>query len=491
MPGNLTRRDLARRLLGGRPDPAPVPPPAPPCSVQPVSREWHVLSRATFGRNPQVEADINAMGWQDWVLWQLNPDAIDDSAMENALRQMPGGQNARSYAQREFVFRCLNSRRQLLYRMVWFLNNHFNTDLQKTEGIAEVIENRAFAKYAFGPFRDVLLQSAKSPAMVVYLDSNENIAGSPNENYARELFELHTLGVFGGYSEQDVAEAARIFTGWSVRYTFQTGVNGATDAKFRFLPFRHDTGAKNLTGLGWSTPGMTGQAGVQEGENLIAFLATHPSTANYVIPKLCRFFVADNPPAGLVANAIAVFNHGGSLGDVVRTIFFDSEFWSTTTAREKGQDSFEFAQNAVRRLRVQTGDVRTLVDEIGRMGQPVHREAVPTGTPEDAGAWTGASNSLLRWNFIDRLVKGQVQFLAPNWTSLIPVPAPATGQAWTDAFLAILVDGDVPATTRTRLTHFMNSRLASLPPNPAPAQVLPHVQDLASLILRLPEAQVN
>jgi uncharacterized protein (DUF1800 family) len=319
----------------------------------------------------------------------------------------------------------------------------------------------------------------------------DNVAGNPNENYARELFELHTLGVFGGYSESDVAEAARIFTGWAVRYSFAPGGTEPTNAKFRFVPARHDTGPKNLAGLGWTQPGLTGQAGVREGENLLAFLATHPSTANYVIPKLCRYFVADNPTPALIDDAKAVFQHGGSMGDVVRTIFFHQDFWSLVTAREKNEDAFEFALNVCRRLRISTNDMRGVVNEVALLGQPIHREAVPTGTPEASEAWVGPSNTLVRWDFIDRLVRNQIGFLPVNWSLLIPSPPPATAQEWADHFLDILVDGDVPVTTRTRVTHFMSNRLLGLPPNPTAAQLLPHVQDLAGLILRLPEAQVN
>lgn len=475
---SLSRRELLLPKRGARPA-AAAPPAVPP--------EVHLLARATFGVTPAARAELRAMGTAAWVDWQLDPHAIDDSAFE-ALLPAIVAPTSNSGADIRLLARAIYSRRQLAWRMTHFLNNHFSTNRVETTGISESQEDDTFAKYCFDRFGTVLRASATSPAMIDYLDSQSNVAGAPNENYARELMELHTLGV-GNYTEADVAAIARVFTGWS-----RTNVASGTTfvgSFFRFRPNVHDAGAKT-TSLGWSTPGFSGAAGVDEGMQFLAFLAAHPATAVRFVTKLCQYFVADQPPAGLVARAIQQFSAtGGDLKATLRTILLDAEFATAATIRTKVHDGFEFVVAAVRRLGLPTVGYSQLNTRVVTLRCPPHLCPVPIGHPETGDAWQGPGNVLSRWDFADDLVNDRITGSVVPWTALFGMTPPATGAAWVATLCDRLVDGDVPATTVLALTVFMDARLATLPANPTWTQVRPHARALASLVLRLPEAQLH
>ncbi len=475
-----TRRELMRRLVG-----APLP--NQPAGNPPIDQARHVLNRATFGPDAWSRARIAAIGWAAWLDEQLAPDGIDDSVMTAALLAMPSANNQKNRARREYLFRCARSRRQLQHRMLHFLSNHFNTDAAKTHGVSEVYDTTTYTRLALGSFVEVLLWSAKSPAMVVYLDSQTSLPSAPNENYARELMELHTLGVYGGFSEPDVVAAAKIFTGWRVQFGPALPSNEPSSARFVFLPFRHVQGPKVLPGLGYSTPGYSGANGVREGEEFLSFLAVHPSTQAYITLKLCQYFVADVPPVGLVQRVQQVFASTNHLGTAVRAIFHDPEFFTPQTTREKGQDSIEFMLSTLRRLEVTINNANTLPTLSNVLGQPVLGESVPTGTPEESAAWQGPGQVLPRWNSL----AAQLGTLPIGWSALVGSASTQGAAAITDAMLQLIVDGDVPTTTRLGLEFFLSNRLAPLGTNPSFAAQLPHIKDLAGLILRLPEAQLH
>lgn len=494
MPRRLTRRELLGGTRLGGTSLAPGRRSLTP-SVIPLSRERQLLARATFGPTNASIAEIESMGWSAWFDWQLDHKSIDDSELED---QYPGllPANPGALAATDFAIGMTLSRRQLAWKMTWFLNNHFNTDIAKSESISEFAETRGFFENCFGSFADVLMISAKSPAMVQYLDSNTSIAAAPNENYTRELFELHTLGVFGGYSEADIVEGARIFTGWSVAKQRDNptapGGNQPNGTVFRFRPFRHDSGPKNLTALGFSTPGFGGQAGVQEGEALLAFLANHPSTVDFVVGKLAKFFVADDPPQAVVDRAKVTWNAtGGNLGQVLHTLFKSPETYDMGLAREKTQDGIEFAVGSFRRLETQVSNLRPFANWIVALGQPIHQQGPPTGYPEESSAWQGPGNVLTRWSFAEALTHNQIPAAVVPWAQVGGNPAPTTPTEWVDRLLDKLVDADVPATTRTSLITFLTNRFAALPANPSSFLVLQQIRDVAGLVLRLPEAQVN
>jgi hypothetical protein len=452
-----------------------------------VTPALHLLARATFGPAPADLAELQALGADAWLERQLDPQSIDDSAFEALLPAIvqptaSGGPDIRMLA------RAIYSKRQLAQRMAYFLNNHFATNRAETAAISESNEDDAFYKFGLGKFGTVLVASAQSPAMIDYLDSQSNIAGSPNENYARELMELHTLGV-GNYTELDVAAIARVFTGWS-RTNVVTGTT-VTGSGFHFRPQVHDTGPKT-TSIGWSTPGLTGTAGVDEGLSFLAFLAAHPATATRFVTKLCSYFVADVPPAGLLARAIVKFTGtGGDLRATVRAILTDAEFATAATMRAKVFDGFEFAVDAVRRFGHASINYAAMNTRIGTLRCTPHSPASPQGFPEIGSAWQGAGNVLSRWDFADDLVHDLISGAPIPWSVLFGATPPTSGAVWAAGLCDRLLDGDVPATTLLALTVFMDSRLSALPPNPTWSQVRPAARDFASIVLRLPEVQLQ
>lgn len=483
----LSRRQLASRLAASwrRPRATSSSVPAPT-----ISPEYHLLSRATFGRNEESLRDLQELGTDGWLLWQLDPLAIADQ-VEDDLDGFIAPWLAAAPDVR-LLLRATYSRRQLAWRMVHFLNNHFDTYRLSTQPISETREDDRFFAACFGDFASVLRLSATSPAMIDFLDSRSNTAGRPNENYARELLELHTLGVDGGYTEQDVAEAARVFTGWS-RVNNRPGGTGTpiTSSDFRFVPGNHDSGPKSLS-LGWSTPGISGANGYLEGYSLLDFLAAHPHTAVRFCRKLCQYFVADEPPAALLANVRQEFvRSGGDLKATLLALFLDPDFGAAAVLREKVPDGFEFAVALLRRLEIQNANGTAVNNKVALLGAQPHSNNVPTGFPEDGPSWQGPGNLLLRWAFADDLVQNRVNGTRVAWTALYAQGLPTHAAAWVDSLLQRLVDADVPPTTAASLTAFLQQRMAGLPTHPTLNQMLPHLRDLASLILRLPEGQLH
>ena len=263
------------------------------------------------------------------------------------------------------ITRAVASDRQLEEVMVDFWFNHFNVYAQKgaVRWMLPAYEREAIRPHALGRFRDLVLATARHPAMLFYLDNwlstraDLVIPGGPNagrrmglnENYARELMELHTLGVDGGYTQQDVIEVARCFTGWTIDRPQQGG-------GFVFRPLAHDRGAKRV--LGQVIPAGGGQ---QDGERVIDILVRHPSTARFIATKLARRFVSDDPPAALVERAAATFRRtDGDIRAVLATIVTSPEFWSADAYRAKIKTPLEVVASAVRALdgRIVAGPAR-------------------------------------------------------------------------------------------------------------------------------------
>ena len=467
-----------------------VPSAAAPAPLPPTSAAAHLANRATFASKPADVARINAMGAEAWVDEQLEPDSIDDNAFENALGTLIA-RTATNAADVRMMARAIFSKRQLAWRMVYFLNNHFATYRPKTQPISETNEDDTFRRLCFGTFRDVLRASAQSPAMIDFLDSQTNVSTSPNENYARELMELHTLGV-GVYTEADVAAISRVFTGWSRINTF-SGTT-AIGSKFDFRSTVHTQGPKT-TSLGWSTPGFAGAAGVNEGLSFLDFLAAHTATARRFVGKLCVYFVGDQPPAGLVSRAVREFvATGGSMKATVRTILLDPEFATTATARSKALDGFEFAVNSVRRLHVQTmtsSAYNALHTRVNVLRALPHNTLEPTGYPETSDEWQGPGNELTRWDFAYDLVNDTVSGIVLQWDRLVAKTPPLTATQYVTPLCELLCDGDVPPATVLALDQFMAARLATVGTSPTWTTVRPHARALAALVLRLPEAALH
>jgi uncharacterized protein (DUF1800 family) len=255
----------------------------------------------------------------------------------------------------------------------------------------KIVDDREVARrHALGRFRDLLGASVLSPAMLVYLDGRENRVerpgDAPNENHARELLELHTLGVDGGYTQGDVMEVARCLTGFVVR---EEGAPGVVD----FVPERHDDGPKRV--LGHDLPAGGGR---QDVERLLDLLAAHPNTARHVARGLCRTFVGEDPPAAPIARAAATFlSTGGDLRAVARTILTDESFLAERQMKLKRP--LRFVVSALRGLGAEVEAREATITWLGRMGHRPYAWATPDGYPRDGSAWlhTLASRFQLAW----------------------------------------------------------------------------------------------
>jgi uncharacterized protein (DUF1800 family) len=303
------------------------------------------------------------------------------------------------------VVRAALSERQLHEVMVDFWTNHFNVFVGKGADrfllpsyIEETIRPRAL-----GRFEDLLIATAQSPAMLFYLDNAQSIApGSQpprmrrfepnrmprgiNENYARELLELHTLGVDGGYTQQDIIEVARIFTGWSIEPPDR-------GAGFVFRDWAHDRGTKHLFGLTFRDDGK------DEGIRLLKFLANQHATMHHVSAKLCARFVADEPPDGCIDTAVAAWQKThGDIRAVLRAIFTSPDFWSARVVHSKVKTPFEFVVSAVRAAGVEPDDTPRLAQLVARLGEPLYQQPAPTGYAETEAHWVNSGALLARMN---------------------------------------------------------------------------------------------
>jgi uncharacterized protein (DUF1800 family) len=277
------------------------------------------------------------------------------------------------------LIRKVYSRRQLREKMVYFWDNHFNTNYRThNKGQYELAENEAFRVNAFGKFLDLLMVSAKSSAMMIYLNTDVNRKENPNENYARELQELHTLGVDvngnpNGYTQADIVEAAKAFTGWTTLNVARPG--------FQFIASRHSSGAKQFLGQTVSSNG------VGDGEQVLAIASRHPSTAAHLAKKLCVYFVIDNPSASLLNEVASVFtDSGGDIKKVLIAIFTSQDFNNVTNYRGLIKTPLEIVASLHRNLGVWS-PIDPFRNRLVRMGQGLYEKAPPTGYKEAADEW--------------------------------------------------------------------------------------------------------
>jgi uncharacterized protein (DUF1800 family) len=386
--------------------------------------------------------------------------------------------------QNDKIVRALDSNRQLYEVLVDFWSNHFNIDVKKTTARAlKIVDEREVIRpNVFGKFRDMLEASAKSPAMLIYLDNatstRERIPaqaaptkkrGGLNENYAREIMELHTLGVDGGYTQQDVTEVARCFTGWSMDRDKGT---------FVFRANAHDNGEKQVLGHRISAGG-----GIRDGEQVLDILAAHPATAKHIAHQLCMRLVADDPPATLVEKTAQSFSRsGGDLRAVVETIVTSPEFFSTGAYRAKIKSPFEYTISAVRALggtllapdpkqpqdrlrlimdgasssransnRTARGGAKSLALYIADMGQPLYSYQAPTGYPEDSREWVSTGALVSRLNYALDLTGNNVYNVIATPTLLLQGINEHDRAAITKRLFDQLLGGDVSSNTRSIL----------------------------------------
>jgi uncharacterized protein (DUF1800 family) len=358
---------------------------------------------------------------------------IVDSPAAMRVRQTIG------QLQQVAVVRAALSERQLREVMVDFWTNHFNVFFGKGADRAytpSYIE-RTLRPRALGKFSDILIAVAKSPAMLFYLDNWQSVAigavppaaarlsrlpDGPmrqqmlarlpqglNENYARELMELHTLGVDGGYTQEDVIAVARVFTGWSIARPFQGG-------DFQFNDWAHDYGEKTVRDVRFPAG-----HGMDEGMRILKLLAADPATMHHVSRQLCARFVSDEPPDGCVDDAVAAWKHtDGDITEVLRAIFHSPDFWSPQAIRTKVKTPLEFIVSALRAVGGEPDATPRLAQIVARLGEPLYAQPSPAGYPESQEDWVNSGALLQRMNMAVALAAGRLPGVTVTLDRVIP-----------------------------------------------------------------------
>lgn len=446
-------------------------------------RALHAANRLTFGATAAELAEIRKLGVDKWVDRQLHPETIaENPALVEKLKRfdslaMSTGELIAKYPppqllrnqkkgalsleqlqklrdgtpeekraiimqmtpeQRKLVrsrpmqtvyrdlseaklLRAVHSNRQLEELMTDFWFNHFNVFFDK--GFDRVLvtsyEREAIRPYVLGNFRDLLLATARHPAMQFYLDNWTSVSTEAldqmrkrfqrkapaakrgrglNENYARELLELHTMGVDNGYTQEDVTEVARCFTGWSIG-------NLREGARFQFNALLHDRKEKRV--LGQVIPAGRGE---EDGLEVIDILVNHPATAKFISTKIAQRFVSDTPPAPLVAKMAATFSKThGDIREVMRTMLTAPEFWTPSVYRAKMKMPLEMVASALRSTGAQVEDSTAIQQGLKTLGEPLYRKVEPTGYYPFAEEWTNSASLLTRMNFGMDLTRNRVR----------------------------------------------------------------------------------
>ena len=456
----------------------------------------HLLNRFTYGATPGLVKKVAASGLEKWFAAQLSASDPDeelqqhlapfhalqmsnteivnnfpkpgqvrtmairdgvikrqDNAEKKEIKQLlrKYRQEHNLYGEKELIeqvtsqkiIRAVYTKNQLQEVMTSFWFNHFNVSFDKKMGIQFVLgyERDVIRPNALGKFGDLLLGTAKSPAMLIYLDNfNNMIVSSPvakaggvpvagkkptgvNENYAREVMELHTLGVDGGYTQNDVTEAARVLTGWTIvpfgklpeKNQMLKKLNSASAAEleqsgiihdhdFLFLAARHDQEAKTILGKYFPA-----QGGYEEGVALLGMLAHHPSTAQFISKKIATRFVQDNPPDALVERMAKTFiEEEGDIRKVLLTMVSSPEFWNKEATREKTKSPVELIASSIRALNATITDARPLIALSASMGEKIYYYPAPTGFPDRATYWISTGSLLARMNFGLAIAAGKI-----------------------------------------------------------------------------------
>ena len=367
---------------------------------KPGGLDRYISEQLDPGPDPDLDKRMELFPYLDWTVAETYAFYLIDQATRNDADPNNNtnyigtlGQQIRS-AQ---VVRAAHSRNQLLESMTWFWFNHFNVNIADDYVTYSIHDyEKELRKNALGKFRDVLRASAHHPAMMSYLDNylstvskydrNGRLTSGLNENYGRELMELHTLGVDAGYTQDHVYNAAIILTGW--------GFN-RTQGRFTFTPGNHDSRATEV--FGYSVPAGKMQ---ESGEGLLDYLSRHEKTAEFISRKLVRYFVSDDPPPALVHKAAATYmKTDGDIPSILRTIFESSEFWAEALAPARYKDPFQYVVSTLRAVDADVQDARALSTVLANMGQPQYNCIPPTGWTMKSREWVNASSQLFRMNF--------------------------------------------------------------------------------------------
>ena len=412
------------------------------------------------------------------------------------------------------ILRAAYSERQLEEVMTDFWFNHFNIFIGKGPDryLTTAYERDVIRPHSMGKFKDLLVATAKSPAMLWYLDNWDSVgpdsqfalygperleragryARRPqaqqriqkikqqmpkglNENYARELMELHTLGVDGGYTQKDVTEVAKVFTGWTIKEPRRGG-------GYEFDERRHEPGPKFVLGK------TIKNNGEKEGMQVLEMLAKNPATAHFICKKLAIRFVSDDPPQALVDSMAKTYlKTDGEITEVLRTLFHSKEFWAPETYRDKVKTPLEFVVSSVRATGTDVTNALPLVQQLNKMGMPLYQQQPPTGYSMKAEAWVNSAALLNRMNFALALASGKMLGSTFNVQNILPTQFTSPQQA-VASFENALLAGDVSKQTNdTILKQMEDPQLTGVALNRLDKPVRANL--IAGLILGSPEFQ--
>jgi uncharacterized protein (DUF1800 family) len=447
----------------GQPAPAPSPvpgaPPSPGAPAAPVvdpvtdaQRQARLIERITFGPTPQLVDEVSRIGATAFLEQQLSlqpagiggvltgPTILGMGPLE--IEVALDGQNKDRRIPEELrhaaVVRAATHPGQLAEHMVAFWTNHFSTfsgEDDKRVHLAVARDDLGVIRaHAMGRFADLVLANARSVSMQYYLDNFRSNAPNPNQNYARELMELHTMGASNGYDEVDVDQVSRLLSGWGVTGNLSQG----TDIVPAYTASRHSTAPLSVTIVApdgteqtWSTPGRTGAAGEQDGVDFINWLTHLPNTARVISRKIARRFVGDTVTDALVASMADVYlANDTQIVPVLRHMFTSAEFESSR--RTKTKTPFELLAGMIRASgatidRVAGGPATgTIGGRLDYLGHGMWSWPTPDGFPEDPGFWITTSTVLRRWEVAGRLVNNRLNGITVNLDALMPSPLPAT-----------------------------------------------------------------
>lgn len=384
------------------------PPAEPSGEFNPLSTAA-LVRRVTFGLTPSELALAQSLGREAYIDRHLNPQSIPDTAVQTRIATqyswlaLPApqlfafdGEQLINRLVDARILRAALSERQLYERVVDMWTDHFNIFIQNgPEPVMKIVDDREVIRaHALGRFHDLLLASAYSPAMIHYLDNVANQFGTPNENYARELLELHTMGADGGYTQQDVREIARCFTGWA----YYGGFSGPDSYTFLYNAGAHDNGQKIV--LGNIIPAGLG---IEDGHRVVQILAGHPSTARHIARKLLVEFWGYDPPARLVGDIARVYTRtGGDIRAMIRAIL-DPYIWPSPTPKLKRP--LHLVASCLRVVGTPLTNPGAMREPLAAAGHLPFHWAPPNGYPDRLTAWAGSL--LVRWNFASALADGQ------------------------------------------------------------------------------------
>jgi hypothetical protein len=412
------------------------------------AKDFAIVNRLSYGARVEDLTRAAELGIQNWVREQVEYTSVPDDACSFRMRQFKtldlstndlfdlsdeifDNQDKLTVPdelRQATLMRQTYSRRQLYERMVEFWSDHFNISTEKGDCfyLKTVDDHEVIRAHALGNFGELLSASAHSPAMLVYLDNQSNLKDAPNENYAREIMELHSLGVDGGYTQQDVMELARCFTGWTMKEHFWRG-------DFHFDEDVHDSGVKKVLGVNIPAGGQ------DEAERVIRDLGLHPSTAHFLSTKLCRRFIVDEPPAALVYSVAQTFTaNDGDIRAVMQMLLVEG----IPHIQPKFKRPADFIISALRQLDARTDAGAPLHRYLGQMGQPYFTWPTPDGYPDTSAPWM--SNLMPRWQFAAALAQNEIEGTEIDVEHLLEVSGATGIESFTKWISTLLLGTPLP-----------------------------------------------